>query len=111
MRGPVPEAAQLSTQLTDTFKVLTETLTGIKDVPSAEAALPKLQDIGPKLEAAKAALQKLGEAGKATIKSLVQSSQAKLKDLVDKVLAIPGVGDKIKAVVDTIMAKLHELTV
>jgi hypothetical protein len=109
---PVPgtEATQLSTELSDTFKILTETLTGIKDVPSAEAALPKLQDLGPKLDAAKATLQKLGDAGKAAIKSLVQSSQAKLKDLVDKVLAIPGVGDKIKAVVDTIMTKLGDLT-
>jgi hypothetical protein len=51
----------------------------------------------------------LGDAGKAAIKSLVQSSQAKLKDVVDKVLAIPGVGEKIKAVVDTIMAKLSDL--
>src|SRR5262249_22652228 len=106
---PVPEATQLSTELTDTLKTLTETLTGVKDVPSAEAALPKLQDLSSKLDAAKATMQKLADAGKAAIKALVQSSQAKLKELVDKVLAIPGVGDKIKSVVDAIMAKVGDL--
>jgi hypothetical protein len=106
---PVPEATQLSTVLTDTFKALTETLTGVKDVPSAEAALPKLQDFAPKLDAAKAKLDQLTDAGKATVTALVKSSQAKLKELVDKVLAIPGVGEKIRAVVDTIMAKISDL--
>jgi hypothetical protein len=105
----IPDATRLSTELTDTFKNLTETLTGVKDVPSAEAALPKLQDLSGKLDVAKAAMQKLADAGKATIKSLVQSSQVKLKELVDKVLAIPGVGEKIRAVVDPIMAKLTDL--
>jgi hypothetical protein len=106
---PIPDATQLSTEVTDTFKSLTETLTGVKDVPSAEAALPKLQDFGPKLDAVKARLDKLTEAGKATVTALVKSSQAKLRELVDKVLAIPGVGEKIKAVVDPIMAKLSDL--
>jgi hypothetical protein len=107
----VPAATRLSTELTDTLKSLTETLTGIKDVPSAEAALPKLHDFVPKLDAARATLQNLEDTGKASIRSLVQPSQASLKDLADRVLAIPGVGDKIKAVVDTIMAKLSEFAV
>jgi hypothetical protein len=108
-RVPVSDVSQLSTELTDTFKTLTETLTVVKDVPSAEAAVPKLQDFGPKLDAANAKLAKLTEAGKATIAALVKSSQAKLKELVDKVLALPGVGEKIKAVVDPIMAKINDL--
>jgi len=109
-RVPVPEATQLSSELSDTFKALTDTLTGVKDVPSAETALPKLQDFGPKLDAAKARLDKLSDAGKATVTSLVKSSQARLMELVDKVLAIPGVGDKLKAVVDSVMAKISDLT-
>jgi hypothetical protein len=107
---PSPEVTQLSTELTDTFRTLTDTLTGVKDVPSAEAALPKLQDIIPKLDAAKAKLAQLTEAGKAAITTLVKSSQAKLRELVDKVLAIPGVGDKLKTAVDAIMAKLGDLS-
>jgi hypothetical protein len=106
---PAPDVTKLSTELTDTFKTLTETLTGVKDVASAEAALPRLQDLSSKLEDAKATVQKLGDAGKTTIKALVQPSQTKLKDLIDKVLAIPGVGDKIKTVIDAINAKLSDL--
>ena len=106
----VPDVTKFSTEITDTFKTLTDTLGGIKDTASAEAALPKLQDLGPKLDAAKTTMQKLGDAGKATIKALVQSSLSKVKELVEKVLALPGVSDKIKPVVDSIMAKLGELT-
>ena len=109
VKSPVPDVTKFSTELTDTFSKLTETLTGVKDVPSAEAALPKLQDVGPKLDAVKAKLDKLSDAAKATVTALVKTSQAKLQELVDKVLAIPGVGDKLKAVVDTIMAKLTDL--
>jgi hypothetical protein len=54
-------------------------------------------------------MKELGAAGQTTIKTLVKSAQAKLKELVDKVLAIPGVGEKIKPVVDSIMAKLTDL--
>jgi hypothetical protein len=78
-------------------------------VPSAEAALRRFQDLGPKLDAAKAELDKLSDAAKAAVTALVKSSQAKLKELVDQVLAIPGVGEKLKAVVDTIIAKLSDL--
>jgi hypothetical protein len=109
IKVPVPDVSQFSNTLTDTFSKLTEALTGVKDTATAETALPKLQDLEAKLEVAKTTMQKLADAGKATIKALVKSSQEKLKELVDKVLAIPGVGDKIKTVVDSIMAKITEL--
>jgi hypothetical protein len=101
--------SQLSKNLTDSISSLTETLTSVKDVPSAEAALPKLEGLNTKLETAKTTMQTFADAGKATIRALVKSSQEKLKELVDKVLAIPGVGDKIKPAVDSIMAKLTDL--
>jgi hypothetical protein len=106
---PVPDVSQLSKTLTDTFSTLTETLTSVKDVPTAEAALPKLEGLSTKLDDAKTTTQKLEDAGKATIKALVKSSQTKLKELVDKVLAIPGVGDKLKPIVEAIMTKLTDL--
>jgi hypothetical protein len=88
---------------------LTETLTGVKDVASAEAALPKLQDLSTKLDVAKATMDKLTDAGKATISTLVKSTQGKLKGLADEALAIPGVGEKLRAIVDSILAKLGRL--
>jgi hypothetical protein len=105
----VPDVTRFSTELTGTFSKLTETLTSVKDAASAELALPKLQELDATLDAEKTTAQKLGDAGKATIRELVKSTQAKLRELVDKVLALPGVGEKLKTTVDSIMAKLAEL--
>jgi Bacterial protein of unknown function (DUF937) len=107
--GHVPDVTRFNTELTDTFSKLTEALTSVKDTASAEVALPKLQDLEGKLDIAKTTMKELGDAGRTTIKTLVKSAQAKLKELVEKVLAIPGVGEKIKPVVDSIMAKVTEL--
>ncbi len=105
----VPDVSQFSTELKDTFSKLTEALTSVKDVASAEAALPKLQDLDSKLDIAKATMQKLADSAKTTISTLVKSTQGKLRELVDKVLAIPGVGEKVRVVADSIMAKLTDL--
>jgi uncharacterized protein YidB (DUF937 family) len=105
----VPKAPQLSGDLANAFASLTETLTGVKDVATAEAALPKLRDISGSLDGAKAAMDKLSGDSKAVLRALIESSMTKLKELADKVLAIAGVGDKIKPVVEAIMNKLTTL--
>jgi hypothetical protein len=109
IKGVVPDVTKLSTELKDTFSQLTEALTSVKDTASAEAALPKLKDLDDKLDIAKATMQKLADSAKTTISTLIKSSQGKLKELVDKVLAIPGVSEKIKVVADSIMAKLTDI--
>jgi hypothetical protein len=105
----VPNVTQLSADLTGTFKSLTDTLTGIKDAASAEAALPMLKELNGKLESANSAVGRLPEAGKATINALAQSILDKLRGLVDKVLALAGVGDKIKPITDAILGNLKAL--
>ena len=110
IKAVVPDVTKFKTELTDTFSKLTEALTSVKDVPSAEAALPKLQDLEGKLDVAKTTIKDLGVAGKATIGELVKTTMGKLKELVEKVIAIPGVGDKIKSVTESIMTKLTNLS-
>jgi hypothetical protein len=107
--GVVPDVSKFSTELKDTFSKLTEALTSVKDVASAEAALPKLQDLDSKLGIAKVTMHNLADSAKITISTLVKSTQGKLRELVDNVLAIPGVGEKIKVVADSILAKLTDL--
>jgi hypothetical protein len=106
---PLPDVSKLSTDLTGTFKSLTDTLSGIKDAASAESARPTLQELNGKLESAKAAMNRLPEAGKSTINALARSALDNLRGLVDKVLAIAGVGDKIKPVVEAILDNLKAL--
>jgi hypothetical protein len=106
---PVPKVSQVSADMAGTFSSLTSALAGIKDSASAEAALPKLKDIGDKLDGQKSALQGLPESGRSTILEQIKPALNKLKELVDKVLAMAGVGDKIKPVITAIMAKLTAL--
>jgi hypothetical protein len=105
----VPNVTQLSGDLSGTFKSLTDTLTGIKDAASAEAALPTLKELNSKLESARSVAERLPEAGKATINGLARSTLDKLRALADKVLALAGVGDKIKPIMDAIMNNLRAL--
>ena len=109
IKAVVPDVSSLKTDLTDTFSKLTDAFSSVKDAASAEAALPKLQELEGKLDSAKTTMTKLGEAGKVTIGELVKATKGKLSELIAKVLAIPGVGEKVKKVADSIMTKLNDL--
>jgi hypothetical protein len=104
-----PDVTKFSTELTDVFGELTDALDRVKDVASAEAAMPKLQSIEGRLEIAKSTFKRLGDAGRPTIKSIVASARTKLKVLADKLISMPGVNENFKTVVNSIMAKLTDL--
>jgi uncharacterized protein DUF937 len=63
IKAKIPDVTKFSTELTDTFSKLTEALTGVKDAASAEASLPKLQDLDGKLDVAKTTMKEIGERG------------------------------------------------
>jgi hypothetical protein len=106
---PVSDFAKLNTDLTGTFKSLTDSLTSIKDVASAETALPKLRELAGTLDSMKALVEKLPDADKTKITDLIKASFGKCTDQFAKLLWIPGVGDKLKPTVDGIMGKLGAL--
>jgi len=103
------KATELSSELSSAFSSLTETLTGVKDAATAEAALPKLRDISGSLDGAKVALDTLSGDSKSLLRSLIKTGIAKLKEITDKVVAIAGVPDQFKTVVNAIMGKLTTL--
>jgi hypothetical protein len=105
----VPDFAQVSTDLTGTFKSLTESLSSVKDAASAEASLPKLKELDGKLDGMKALVDKLPDADKGKVTDLIKASFGKVEDQFAKLLWIPGVGDKIRPTVDAIMGKLAAL--
>ena len=106
---PASKVSQVSADLAGAFSSLTASLTGIKDTVSAEAALPKLKDISDRLDGAKSALEGLTESGRSTILAQAKLALGKLKELTDKVLAMGGVGDKIRPTLEAIMGKLNAL--
>jgi len=106
---PGADVAQVTKDLGGWFTSLTDSLSSVKDVATAEAALPKLTELGGKLDGVKSLVEKMPAAGKSAVSKLVTDQLGKLRELIDRVLAIPGVGDKIKPVTDAMLSKLSAL--
>lgn len=95
--------------VTGLFGKLTDTFKGITDVSSAEAAVPGLKDLAGILDGYKATADKLPEAGKATVKEMVGTNLGTLQPIIDTVLAIPGVGDILRPIVEPMLKTLGAL--
>ncbi len=91
------------------FGKLTDTFKGITDVPTAEAAVPGLKDLAGILDGYKATADKLPEAGKATVKEMVGTNLGTLQPIIDTVLALPGVGDILRPIVEPMLKTLSSL--
>lgn len=100
---------KISADLTSQFGLLTESLQSVKDVASAEAALPKIQNVGTTLDTVKALVDKLPDEGKMAISQLLKGKMGDLSALIEKVLGIPGVGEKIKPALDLVLGKFKGL--
>jgi len=103
------QIASLKDDLGGVFTSATDIFTNIKDAASAEAALPKLQDLNTKLDGARRIYDAIPAEARTTLSSWVSTSQSQLKPLIDKAMSIPGVGDKLRPVVDKMTASLKSL--
>jgi hypothetical protein len=106
---PSAELSALGGKISGLTTSLIESLNQVTDVESATAAIPKLEEFEKQLDATQVAVEKLPAAGRSTISAMLKTALTKLKDIVDKVVAIPGVGDQLKPVIDPIMEKLNHL--
>jgi hypothetical protein len=88
---------------------LKTTLQGVKDVDSAKAALPNLQDAGVQLDKLGGLINQLPASGKTAIAALVASVRPSLDELFNKALAIPGVSEIVKPSIDAIKARLDAI--
>lgn len=111
-----PAITDLMVDGVDVGKQLTTVLDGVKstfgtvtDVASAQAALPKLQEAVTAIDGISGMLGKLAAGQKTALAALVSASLPTIKDTASKVLAIQGVGDVAKPVVDSLIAKLEAL--
>lgn len=103
------EAVKLGGDLSGWFTSLNDSLGGITDVATAEAALPKLKVAVSQLDSAKAAFDTLPAVGKSSILSIVTSNLGALKDLIAKVTGISGVSDLVKPLTDSLLKTLTSL--
>ena len=105
-KDTVPGNMDLGEQLTGVMGSATDSLGGITDVKSAEAAVLQLDETTSKLGGLVGLMDKLPEAARAPISGIVSNGLPQIQGLIDKVSAIPGVGPIIKPAVDGLMEKL-----
>ena len=89
---------------------LKTTLQGVTDAASARAALPQLEKEGTEFDKLRDLAGKLPVDGKTTFAALVARLRPSIEELFNKVLAIPGVSDIAKPVIDGLRAKLDALS-
>ncbi|MEM7041307.1 MAG: DUF937 domain-containing protein [Pseudomonadota bacterium] len=97
-------------ELTSAFDGLTETLSGITDTASAEAAIPALEEVSNGLDNLTGLAEQLPEGAVSMVSELVSGGLESLDGLVANLESIPGVGDLIKPVIDQIKEKLAAFT-
>jgi hypothetical protein len=124
LNGPAQQASQpvasaqnltvagvdVGKQTSDSLSNLRTTLSGVTDVPSARAALPKLQDVTGQIDKTDGMIGSLSADQRKAIANIVNPQMDAVNQLFDKVLAIPGVDEVLKPTIDTVKAKLATLT-
>ena len=101
------DVAKEATSLADTLKA---TLSQIKDVDSAKAALPKLEEVNLGLDKLVGLVDKIPEAARPALASMLQTHSAKIMEMIQKVGMIEGVGPIVEPVLEQIVAKLSKVS-
>ena len=105
------DAVKIGEDLTGLFGSLTKTLGGVTDAASAESIVPTLKDLLPTLTSIKDRTAALPDAGRAAVKETVGKGMGSLTGLIEKVMAIPGVGEILGPVVNPMVEVLKALGV
>lgn len=112
VQDAMPDGVDLgavTNDLNDVFSSTTDSLTGIEDLDSAKAALPAIEEATGKLGGLSDVIGGLPDIAKGPVASIVQTGLAALQPLVEKVSAIPGVGEIIEPVIQPMMEMLEGL--
>jgi hypothetical protein len=104
------DGVDIGKQLGDGLASLRTSLPGITDVASAREALPKLQAATAQVEKVNGVMGQLSADQRKVIAELAAPANVALNQLFDKVLAIPGVNDVLKPVVDPLRTTLADLS-
>jgi Bacterial protein of unknown function (DUF937) len=103
------QGLDIGRQLANNIASVRTALGGVTDVPSAQAALPKLQEATAQIEKNGSEVGQLSADQRKLVAGLVTPLMPAFNQLCDKVLAIPGVAEVLKPSVDTLKAKITAL--
>jgi len=96
-------------QVTDSIATLRTTLSDVTDATTAQAALPKLQQVSAQLDKVDGLIGQLSADQRKLLAGLVKPLMLTVNQTFDKVLAIPGVGEVLKPTVDGLKSRLVAL--
>jgi hypothetical protein len=99
-------ATKFSTDMAGVLSNVTQTLVGVTDAASANAALPKLKGASAQLDTLKGMWAQVPDAAKPAIKTALSTAISNQEKLVGKVAAVPGVGEIIQPPTKEILDKL-----
>ena len=99
----------LADQVNSSIAALRTTLTGITDAASAQAAMPKLREVSAQLDRVNALSGQLAPEGRRAIRSLTATAIPAINSAIEKILAVPGVGDVARPAINELRARLNSL--
>jgi hypothetical protein len=107
--GVALTAPAVGQQLTEMFQSLGTTLADIQDGASADAALPKLEQLNRQLNTLSPAFGSLPEAARTELRATVNEQFAAVNTQAERVTSLPGMGQRVIAIVNEIVRKLGEM--
>jgi hypothetical protein len=99
----------LAKQVNASVGALAQALTGITDVASAEAALPRIQEATAELDGVHALAARLPPDDRQTLAGLTLVAMIPIQQLCDRVLAMPSVAEIAKPALDELRARVDAL--
>jgi len=103
------DGVNLANQLNSSISTLKTALPSITDANSAQAALPKINEVITQLDDINSHVTKLSPEGRSAFAKLIIAAQPAINAMCDKVEATPGVGNVAKPSIDELRAKLDAL--
>jgi hypothetical protein len=100
------DATAVSSAVTALFDNAGKTLADVTDAATAQAAVPKLQEMDKEIDSLTSTIGKLPAEAQTAVKSLISTSLKTMQEQADKVLGIAGVGDILKPIIEGIVKKI-----
>jgi hypothetical protein len=103
------DGVNLANQVNSSIGTLKAALPTITDGPSAQAALPKIDDAIAQLDSVTARAAKLPPDSRSALAKMIAAARPAIDQMCDKVLATPGAAALAKPAIDSLHAKLDAL--
>jgi hypothetical protein len=102
-------AIDMSRQLDQSLTTLRRSLEGISDAETAKAALPKLRAVSAQVDGLGGAIGQLTPEQRKLFVGVDATAMKTLNQLMDRVVAMPGVSEVLKPMIDGLKQKLATL--